>query len=103
MAFYTVNDTLVKQILQIYPIGEVIFVRGLITTLLIGAVAIALGHGQELRLGPSGPVAARSVFDGLSTAAFIAALGQMKLANIAAVLQIAPLLITALSVLLYRE
>ena len=39
----------------------------------------------------------------LSTAGFIAALAHMKLANIAAVLQIAPLLITALSVMLYRE
>jgi drug/metabolite transporter (DMT)-like permease len=99
MAFYTVNDALVKQILKTYPIGEVIFVRGLITTLLIGAIAIALGHMR----GPTGPVATRSIFDGLSTATFIAALAHMKLANIAAVLQIAPLLITALSVLLYRE
>jgi drug/metabolite transporter (DMT)-like permease len=66
-------------------------------------VALALGHGRELRGGPSGPVAARSLFDGLSTISFIAALAQMKLANVAAVLQIAPLLITALSVALYRE
>jgi drug/metabolite transporter (DMT)-like permease len=103
MASYTVNDVLVKKILMTYPVGEVIFVRGLLTTALIGAVALALGHARELRAGPSGPVALRSVFDGLSTAAFLAALAQMKLANIAAVLQIAPLIITALSVLLYRE
>jgi drug/metabolite transporter (DMT)-like permease len=103
MASYTVNDVLVKKILMAYPVGEVIFVRGLLTTAMIGAVALALGHARELRAGPSGPVALRSVFDGASTAAFLAALAQMKLANIAAVLQIAPLLITALSVLLFRE
>ena len=103
MASYTVNDVLVKQILLTYPVGEVIFVRGIITSLLIGAIALALGHAQELRAGLTRQVAARSLFDGLSTAGFIAALAQMKLANIAAVLQIAPLLITALSVVLYRE
>lgn len=103
MTCYTVNDVMVKQILRTYPLGEVIFVRGLITTVLIGLVALALGHGRDLLAGPSRLVAARSLFDGLSTAGFLAALSQMKLANLAAMLQIAPLLITALSVLLYRE
>lgn len=103
MASYTVNDVLVKQILKTYPLGEVIFVRGLLTTLLIGVITLAIGLGRQLAAGPSRPVALRSLLDGLSTAAFLAALAQMKLANIAAVLQIAPLLITALSVLLFGE
>ena len=48
MASYTVNDVLVKQILRTYPVGEVIFVRGVIAMLLIGAVALALGHRTEI-------------------------------------------------------
>jgi len=103
MASYTVNDVLVKQILLTYPVGEVIFVRGLMCTLLIGAVALAFGHAQRLRMAMSRTLAARSLCDGLSTVAFIAALAQMKMANVAAVLQIAPLIITVLSVALYRE
>ncbi len=103
MASYTVNDVLVKQILQTYPVGEVIFVRGVMCTLLIGAVALAFGHAKALRAPMSRMLASRSLCDGLSTAGFIAALAHMKLANIAAVLQIAPLIITALSVVLYRE
>ena len=103
MASYTVNDVLVKQILRTYPVGEVIFVRGIMSTLLIGAVALALGHGQQLRAAISRLLAARSACDGLSTAGFIAALAHMPLANLAAVLQIAPLQISALSVMLYRE
>ena len=39
MASYTVNDVLIKQILQTYPVGEVIFVRGVMCSLLIGAAA----------------------------------------------------------------
>ncbi len=103
MTAFTVNDVLVKHILKTYPAGEVIFVRGIFTSLMIGAVAFALGHGPHLRAGLTGRVAARAVFDGCSTAGFIAALAHMKLANIAAVLQIAPFLITALSVAIYRE
>jgi drug/metabolite transporter (DMT)-like permease len=103
MASYTINDVLVKQILRTYPVGEVIFVRGVMCSLLIGAVALAFGHTRQLRAPMSNLLISRSLCDGLSTAGFIAALAQMKLANIAAVLQIAPLIITALSVVLYRE
>jgi drug/metabolite transporter (DMT)-like permease len=103
MASYTVNDVLVKQILRTYPVGEVIFVRGVMCSLLIGAFVLALGYGNFWRASMSQLLAARSLCDGVSTAGFIAALAHMKLANIAAVLQIAPLIITALSVALYRE
>ena len=103
MASYTVNDVLVKQLLQTYPVGEVIFVRGVMCSLLLGAVALAFGNAKALRAPMSRMLASRSLCDGLSTAGFIAGLAHMKLANIAAVLQIAPLIITALSVVLYRE
>ena len=103
MAAYTVNDVLVKQILMTYPIGETIFVRGLMCSLLIGAVAAAFGHGKALRAPLSRQLVSRSLLDGLSTAGFIAALAHMNLTNVAAVLQIAPLIITALSVMMYRE
>lgn len=103
MAAYTVNDVLVKQILRAYPVGETIFVRGLMCIVMFGAVALVLGSAKDLRLPISRKLAARSLCDGLSTAGFIAALAHMQLANIAAVLQIAPLIITALAVLIYRE
>jgi drug/metabolite transporter (DMT)-like permease len=103
MASYTVNDALVKQILKDYPVGEVIFVRGLMSTLLIGGFVLGLGYAPQLRAAMSRLMATRSVCDGLSTACFIAALAHMQLANVAAVLQIGPLLITALSVLFFGE
>jgi drug/metabolite transporter (DMT)-like permease len=103
MVSYTVNDVLVKQLLLTYPVGETIFVRGIMCSLLIGAVAVAFGHGRALLAPVSRLLASRSMCDGLSTAGFIAGLAHMKLANVAAVLQIAPLIITAMSVFLYRE
>src|SRR5258708_2679789 len=103
MACYTVNDVLVKELLLTYPAGETVFIRGIICSLLIGAAALAFGKANALRAPMSRMLASRSICDGLSTAGFIAALAHMKLANIAAVLQIAPLIITAMSVVLYRE
>lgn len=103
MAAYTVNDAMVKSIAHRYPVGEVIFVRGVMTALLIGAAVLMLGHGRELRKAISKPLLTRSAFDGLSTACFIAALVHMKLADLAAMLQVSPLILTALSVLFYRE
>lgn len=103
MAAYTINDSMVKSIAYKYPIGEVIFVRGVMTATLIGAAVLMLGHGRDVRRACEKPVLARSVFDGLSTACFIAALVHMKLADLAAMLQVSPLILTAFSVLFYRE
>jgi drug/metabolite transporter (DMT)-like permease len=103
MASYTVNDVLVKQLLLVYPVGETIFIRGVMCSVLIGAMALAFGHARQFRATMTPLLASRSMCDGLSTAGFIAALAHMQMANISAVLQIAPLIITALSVFLYRE
>jgi drug/metabolite transporter (DMT)-like permease len=103
MVSYTVNDVLVKQLLLTYPVGETIFIRGVMCSVLIGAAALAFGNGKALRARMSWLLASRSMCDGLSTVGFIAGLAHMKLANIAAVLQIAPLIITALAVAFYRE
>jgi drug/metabolite transporter (DMT)-like permease len=103
MVAYTINDAMVKEIARNHPIGEVIFIRGLFTTLLIGSVVLALGHARELRRVVSRPIILRSLCDGLSTACFVIALVHMKLADLAAVLQVSPLILAALSVLIYRE
>jgi drug/metabolite transporter (DMT)-like permease len=103
MASYTVNDVLVKQILRDYPVGEVIFVRGLMSALLIGGFVLTLGHRRQMGAAMGRLMAARSVCDGLSTVCFIAALAHMALVNVAAVLAIGPLLITALSVVFHGE
>ena len=94
---------MVKEIARNHPVGEVIFIRGLFTTLLIGAVVLALGHARELRRVFSRPIMLRSICDGLSTACFVAALVHMKLADLAAVLQVSPLILAAFSVLFFRE
>ena len=103
MAFYTVNDVLVKEVLRRYPVGETIFIRGCMCIVLIGAFVVALGHAGKLGAISSKRLMWRSLFDGLSTVGFIAALAHMQLANLSAVLQVAPLIIVALSVVFHGE
>jgi len=103
MAAYTVNDAMVKEIARNHPVGEVIFIRGLFTTLLIGSVVFALGYGSQLKRVWTRPVLLRSICDGISTACFVIALVHMKLADLAAVLQVSPLILAAFSVLFFGE
>ena len=104
MASYTINDVLVKEILlEGYPVGETIFLRGVMSALLIGIFVLAGGHARLLRAAMSMRLATRSAFDGLSTVCFIGALAFMPMVNLSAVLQIGPLLITALSIVFFKE
>ena len=42
MASFAVNDMLLKLVGQRYPLGEIITVRGLMATLLVGTLLVAL-------------------------------------------------------------
>lgn len=103
MVAYTINDVMVKAVAHKYPVGEVIFVRGVMTAALIATAVVAFGHARSLRRATERPIILRSIFDGLSTACFITALVHMKIADVAAMQQVSPLILTALSVLFYRE
>ena len=103
MATYTINDAMVKGIAQVYPVGEVIFIRGLFTVLLLIVVVTALGHAGAIRQAASRPVINRSLCDGISSGCFVVALVHMKLADLAAILQTMPLILTGLAALIFGE
>ena len=54
MAAFTVNDALVKFVARAYPFGEVIFVRGAMAIVLVGAIVAARGHLTHVRAAVSG-------------------------------------------------
>ena len=104
MACFTVNDTLLKITDGALPLFQLIFLRGLITTLLI--------FGARGRLGAVHLNIARRdwAFIGLRAAAevaaayfFLSALFHMPLGNVTAILQVMPLAITLASAVLLRE
>lgn len=102
-ATFSANDSIVKLVAQTYPLGEVLFVRGLMTTLLVGTVLVSLGHFSALRLAANKIVLARSGLEAVAALLFTTALVRMPLAELSTVLLISPLIITVMSVLLYGE
>ena len=102
-ATFSANDSIIKLVAQTYPLGEVLFMRGLITTVLVGAVIVSLGHFSALRLAANKTVLARSGLEAVAALLFTSALVHMPLAELSTILLISPLIITVMSVLLYGE
>lgn len=103
MAAFAVNDMLMKLTAQSYPLGEVIMVRGILATLLVGSFVIGLGYGSALRGIFSKLVLTRTACDGAAMVLFTTALIHMPLAELSAINLVSPLLITAAAVLFFAE
>ena len=103
MAAFAFNDMLMKLTAQRYPLGEVITVRGIIATLLIGSLLIGLGQFTALRTAFSKIIVLRTVLDGLAMVLFTTALINMPLAELSAINLVSPLIITAAAVVFFHE
>lgn len=102
MAAYTINDTFVKSVAQALPFGEVIFLRGVLSVVILMVPLMTFVGLRGLVIAFTKPVLWRAVFDGLATAFFVAALVRMKLAELSAVVLTSPLILTALAALWFR-
>jgi drug/metabolite transporter (DMT)-like permease len=102
-ATFTTNDTIVKIVARTCPLGEVLFVRGLMTCLLVGSVLASFGHFSAVGAGLNRVVVIRSALEALAAILFTSALIHMPLAQLSTIILISPLIITALSVLLFGE
>ena len=103
MAAFAINDMILKLTAQRYPLGEVITVRGLIATLLVGSVLIGLGQVGALRAISNKFVLTRTALDGMAMVLFTTALTHMPLAELSAINLVSPLLITAAAVIFLAE
>src|SRR3954451_25166420 len=77
MATFSINDMLMKLTAQRYPLGEVITVRGIMATLMVGVCLIAMGHLTHLRTATQPRVLIRTAFDGAAMVLFTTALIHM--------------------------
>jgi drug/metabolite transporter (DMT)-like permease len=102
-ATFSANDSIVKFIAREYPVGEVLFLRGVMTTVMVGAVLLAWGHAGALRSGLNGLVCARSILEAVAALLFTSAVIHMPLASLSTILLASPLIITALSVIVFKE
>lgn len=102
MASYTVNDTFVKTISHDLPFGEVIFLRGVLSVLVLTVALMVVVDLRSLVTAFNPNVLWRALFDALSTAFFVAALVHMKIAELSAVVLTSPLILTALAAFAFR-
>ena len=104
MAAFTINDTFVKSVTQTLPLFQTIGLRGMIAV--IGLTLLALATGA-FRFRPNRRdgwlILLRSLADVAATILFLEALLRMPLANLSAILQALPLLITLAAALVYGD
>ncbi len=103
MAFLVTNDILMKLSNTSLPLGQLLFMRGLIATILIAIICVGLGAHKQLRQLVEWPVAGRAFANLASSFCYITALFHMPIANVTAIMQATPLLLTALAALLLKE
>jgi drug/metabolite transporter (DMT)-like permease len=103
MAAYTVNDAFVKLVARALPFGEVLFLRGVLSVTILLTILAATGGLRHLTSSATPMVLLRSLFDALATVFFIAALVNMKIADLSAVVMTTPLVLTALAALMLGD
>jgi len=103
MACFIVNDALVKYASQTMPAAQLIFVRGVMASMLVLAVAQAMGATRRIREIARGWVAVRAIVDAIATMLFLVSLFHLPLANATAINMTSPLIITVLAAALLGE
>jgi drug/metabolite transporter (DMT)-like permease len=104
MAAFTINDTFMKSVTHTLPLYQAIGLRGLIAILGLTVLALAT---RAFSFRPNrrdvGLIALRSLADVAATILFLEALLRMPLANLSAILQALPLLITLGAAVVYGD
>lgn len=95
MAAFVCNDTLIKMASESFPLAQALTIRGLFASVFVALIA---WHRGQLLTPIPGPdrkrVALRTLGEICATVFFLTALFNMPLANVTAVLQVAPLAVT---------
>ncbi len=104
MAAFTINDTFMKSVTQTSPLFQTIALRGLVAVIGLTVLCVAT---KAFTFRPNrrdaGLILLRSFADVAATILFLTALLHMPLANLSAILQALPLLITFGAALVYKD
>jgi drug/metabolite transporter (DMT)-like permease len=100
---FLLNDTLVKVVGASLPLGEILFFRGLFASFGIAAIVLASGLHQQLGGLWRWSVFWRTFAEVTAAFLYLFALIHMPIANINAILQVVPLMITAAGAIFFAE
>lgn len=94
MAGFSCNDALVKSVTGVMNTGQIMFVRGLLTTLMVMMIAYQFGALRPIRTVFRPVIMLQIAMEALASITYISALGQIPLANASAIMQALPLAVT---------
>lgn len=103
MAAFAVNDAMVKSLTTDLSIAQIMAARGVMTTLLVLAVALAMRTPLSLRSLAHPLVLLRTAFELGATLAFFSALARIDFAAASSIMQSLPLAVTLGAAVLFRE
>lgn len=103
MAGFTCNDALVKAVTPFVNVGQIMFVRGALTTLLVYVIARQMGALRHIRILKDPMILLRIGFEILAAITYLSALGNIPLANASSILQSLPLAVTLGAALVLKE
>jgi len=103
MALFVVNDTLVKIAAAELPTHQIIFLRGVMASALVGAAVLGTGAFRAWRALAHPAIIGRSLLEAFVAYTYIAALATLGVADATAILLLSPLLITAFGALVLGE
>jgi drug/metabolite transporter (DMT)-like permease len=104
MAGFTINDAFMKSVTLTLPLYQTIAMRGMIAVMGLGLLVIATrAYRFRLNRRDGGLILLRSAADVAATITFLTALLHMPLANLSAILQALPLLITLAAAVVYGD
>src|SRR6478736_3397469 len=94
MAGFSASDALSKSVVAYMNAGQLMCLRGLITSILVYLIARKMGALRSLRVVLKPMVIVRVACEMLAAVTYITALGMMPIANASAILQSLPLVVT---------
>ncbi|NLS05074.1 DMT family transporter [Rhizobium sp. P32RR-XVIII] len=103
MAGFASSDALSKSVISYMNAGEIMFIRGLFTSVLVYFIARYLGALRSWRVILKPIIILRVICEMLAAVTYITALGMMPIANASAILQSLPLVVTFGAALFFRE
>lgn len=94
MASFTFNDAIIKSVTPFLNIGQIMFVRGLMTLVMVTIIAKKIGALRPLSTILNPVIMARCLCEVLATIFFLTGLSQIDFANVSSIMQSLPLVVT---------
>lgn len=103
MAGFTINDTFVKLATAEMNAGQIMFVRGLMASVMMFVLCWKTGALRPPRMLLNKAVLGRSMGEMVATVTFLIGLAHMEIANASAILQALPLAVTLAAAVILKE